>query len=80
MSELEACFRHGAEHGFGRRGRGMVEGHAMIEIPPLLLGGVEQGGHDEGRAGEMRHLVIGDRVIHGLRPHRAEADMGAGNH
>ena len=80
MGQLEAGLVHLGEHRFGGRGRGVAEGDAVVEAPPLVLGRVEQRRHDEGRAGEMRHLVVGDGVIHRLRPHRAQADMRAGHH
>ena len=79
MGELEARLVHLGEHGGGRRRRGMVEGDAMAERAPLLLGRVEQGRHDEGRAREMRHPMLGDRLVHLLGADGAEADMGAGD-
>ncbi len=79
MGELEARLVHLGEHGGGRRRGGVVEGDAVVERAPLLFGRVEQSRHDEGRAGEMRHPMIGDRLVHLLGAHGPEAHMGAGD-
>ena len=78
MGQLEAGLVHSGENGRRRRGRGMAEGHALGKETPLVLGRIEERRHDEGRAREMRHLVVGDGVVDRLRPHRAQAHMGAG--
>ena len=80
MRHRKAGIGHAGKHGFRRRrGRG-VEGHGLRERALVLGLGVEQRRHDDRRAAQMGDAVIGDRIIHRLRPHPAQADMRAGLH
>ncbi len=79
MRHLEAGLLHAGEHGLGRRGGGGEEGHRLREVAALLGGRVEQGRHHDRRAAEMGDAMVGERVVHRLRAHLSQADMGAGD-
>ena len=80
MRDVEAGLLHRREHRFRRWRRGGEELHHMRQRLLFVGRRIEQGRHHDRRAAQMRHLVIGNRVIHGCAAHRAQADMGAGHH
>ena len=61
-----------------RRRGGGVEGDGLRKLPLLVVPGVDQRRHDDRRAAQMRHAMVGDRVVHRLGAHPAQADMRAG--
>ena len=79
MGDVEAGRLHRSQHGFGRRRRGGEELDRVGKRPLFRGRRVEQRGHHDRRATKMRHLVIGDRIVHRPRAHLAQAHMGAGN-
>ena len=79
MRDVEARLLHGGEHGFRRRRRGGEEFHHVRQRLFLIRRRVEQRRHHDRRAAQMRHLVIGDGVVHRGRAHRAQANMRAGD-
>ena len=80
MRDVEAGGFHRRQHRFRRR-RGGREKLDHMRQRFLFLGGcIEQGRHHNGRAAEMRHLVVGDRIVHRPRAHLAQAHMRSGHH
>ncbi len=79
MRDVEAGLLHRREHGFRRRRRGGEEFDHMRQRLLLVRRRVEQRRHHDRRAAQMRHLVIGNGVVHRRRAHRAQADMRAGH-
>ena len=78
MDNLEACLLHAGKDGFGRWRSGGVEGHCVRKLALVCCWRIEQCRHDNRRATKMGHPFIGNRVIHLLCPHPAQADMGRG--
>src|SRR3546814_3950053 len=74
---LDAEIRHGCEHRGWRRRRGGHELHLVIEVPLLFRGRAQQKLHDDRRAAEVGHAVVGDGVVDRLGAHLAQADVGA---
>ena len=79
MRDVEARLLHRRQHGFRRRRRGREEFDDVGQGLLLVRGRIEQSRHHDRRAAQMRHLVIGDGVVHRRRPHRAQAHMRAGD-
>jgi hypothetical protein len=80
MGHLETLHPPCRRARFPAAARRRVEGHRLVEVALLVVGRVEQRRHDDRRAAQMRHAVIGDRVIHRLGADPAQADMRAGLH
>ena len=80
MGDGKAGVGHARQHGFRRRCCGRVEGDDLREFALVFVLRVDQHRHDDRRAAEMGDAVIGDGVVDRLRPHPAQADMGAGLH
>ena len=80
MGDVEARRFHRRQHRFRRRRRGGDELDHVGQRLALVLGRVEQRRHHDRRAAQMRDLVGGDGVVDRRGAHRAQADMGAGDH
>ena len=57
----------------------MIKRDSVRELAFLGVCGVEHRRHNDGSAREVRHLVIGDGVVHGFRADPAKADVGSSN-
>jgi len=79
MRDVEPGCLHGRQHRLRRRRRGGRELHDVRQRLFLMRRRIEQRRHHDRRAAQMRDLVRDNGVIHCLRAHRAQADMGAGD-
>ena len=80
MRDIEALLRHGRKHRFRRRRGGRQELHRMAKPALFILGRIEDGGHHDRRAAEMRDIVVRQRVPDQVRAHPAQRHMGSRHH
>ena len=72
MGDVEARIAHRGEHGFRRRGGRGQKLHLLRQLPLHIGGSGQERRHNDGRAAQMRDLVIGERV-----PNRARRGHSA---